>query len=491
MHYICPSCKTENKIDANFSVAEYICKSCSNFIDVKKNTSIRVVKKPVEIVVLEVGQKGIIDKVEYTITGIIIRKYGSDIFWREYYLKDSKENDAFLSESSGHWVFLHSIRGEDVKKKMGGKVAQLHTINYRWYETTECYIHAAAGFFEDKLDFGLSTYREYVNGTRMISQEQSKGSNEFFFGRHISKYKIKRNFNIQNLPNYSGVGIVQPYLINIKQAVNILCISALLICLLQLYVYSTRTNHKVFHDKIKFEDVRNKERVSKSFTLSGGQAPLNVEIFSGVNNSWANVQLSLVNEKTNEIVYTSKDIEEYHGVEDGESWSEGTNREKFNLCEVVSGTYHFLISAERQESLFASTNSVPETVSAEGIEITKDSSGIINVINNNTREAVSFGDLKTLQNDQSSTGSLVRKIFEGKNLDSLLNQNNKISTVKQEPISVSNSVEVTATWQPVSFWNFIFVLIAMIVFFIGCLAGRYFFNVSKWKNSSNSPYPQS
>ena len=66
---------------------------------------------------------------------------------------------------------------------------------------------------------------------------------------------------------------------------------------------------------------------------------------------WANVQLSLVNEKTNEIVYTSKDIEQYHGYEDGESWSEGSQSEEFNLCGVSSGQYHFLISAEKEGSL--------------------------------------------------------------------------------------------------------------------------------------------
>jgi hypothetical protein len=66
---------------------------------------------------LEIGQKGIIDNTEYTVTGIIIRKYGTSIFWREYYLKDTKGKDAFLSESDGHWTFLHTINAMDVKKK--------------------------------------------------------------------------------------------------------------------------------------------------------------------------------------------------------------------------------------------------------------------------------------------------------------------------------------------------------------------------------------
>lgn len=486
MHYTCPLCKTENKIDASFQIIEYVCKSCSNLINVSKNISTKVVKKPIESVVLEVGQKGIINDVEYSVVGIIIRKYGSDIFWREYYLKDNKGNDAFLSESDGHWAFLKPINGEDVKENYTGK--ELHGKVYRLYEGTECHIHAAAGFFEDKLDSGLATYKEYVNGTQMISQEKSREETQYFLGSHISKYKVKKAFKIQNLPNYTGIGIVQPYYVNIKQTINIMCVAALLICLLQLYVYTTRTNYTVFEQKIKFEDVKNKEMVSKSFTLSGGSAPLKVKVYSGVDNSWANVQLSLVNESTNEIVYTSKDIEEYHGVEDGEQWSEGNTTENFNLCGVSSGKYHFLISAEKQEPLF-SNNSGTANVSEGGVIITKESTGLINVVNTNTQESVSFGNLKTLENDQSTFGSLVRKTFEGKNLDSLLNVNPLPTTA--EPATGTNSVDIKATWLPVSFWNFIFILSLILIFSIGLYWGRYLFNVSKWRNSSNSPYPQS
>jgi hypothetical protein len=112
-----------------------------------------------------------------------------------------------------------------------------------------------------------------------------------------------------------------------------MAVSALLISLIQLYVVGTRTNKSVFEQEINFADVRNKEMVSKSFDLSGGSAPLKVEVYSNVDNSWANVGLGLVNEKTNEIVYASKDIEEYHGYEDGENWSEGRQNESFNSVE--------------------------------------------------------------------------------------------------------------------------------------------------------------
>ncbi|MCS3867999.1 hypothetical protein J3D55_000915 [Chryseobacterium ginsenosidimutans] len=489
MHYTCPLCKTENKIDVDFQITEYICRSCSNLIDIDKNTSTKVVKKPVENVVLEIGQKGIINHIEYNIVGIVIRKYGTSIFWREYFLKDYKGNDAFLSESDGHWVFLHSINGMDVKKKLNGKAAELHGRNYRWYETTECYIHAASGFFEDRLDFGLATYREYVNATQMISQEQSKGSNEYFFGRHISKHKVKKAFHIQNLPNYSGVGIIQPFYFNFRQTINVMAITALLICLVQLYVVTSRTNKSVFEQEINFADVKDKEMVSKSFELSGGSAPLKVDVSSNVDNSWANVGLSLVNENTNEIAYTSKDIEEYHGYEDGENWSEGSKSSEFNFCGVAPGKYHFLISAEKESNISDPFKSGYQ-VDNGNYSVIQDGRGYFYMKDNKTSQITTYSDKVILKNELTGM-NLIKEPKEVQKMDSIL-----FYAVPTEYNYVVNSdtnptVKIKAEWLPVSFWNFAIVIILLIIFVGACYLGKRIFESSKWLNSSNSPYPQS
>jgi hypothetical protein len=321
----------------------------------------------------------------------------------------------------------------------------------------------------------------------MISREQSGSKIEYFKGEHISKNEIKKAFKIPNLPTYSGIGIVQPFYINIKQAINILCIAALLICLMQTYVYTSRANNTVFRESIYFKNIENKELVSKSFTLSGGSAPLEVRAYTALDNSWANVQLSLVNEKTNETTYVSKDIERYSGIEGGERWTEGSETEEFNICGVAPGTYHFVISAEKQKIIETSIAGS----ATDGITLTKDPSGIINVLNNATQETKSFGDIKTLETDSGGIGRMVKQAFPHKNLDSLLSVNPIAQTPNLNTTSDESSINIKATWLPVSFWNFWVIIILMAVFFVLCYVARYYFNVSKWRNSSNSPYPQS
>ena len=69
-----------------------------------------------------------------------------------------------------------------------------------------------------------------------------------------------------------------------------------------------------------------------------------------MNNSWANAQVSLVNEATNEEEYAQKDIEYYSGYTDGESWTEGSKNTTFNFCGVAQGKYHLVIIPSKQDT---------------------------------------------------------------------------------------------------------------------------------------------
>ncbi|KFF08393.1 DUF4178 domain-containing protein [Chryseobacterium luteum] len=485
MYYVCPVCKKNNELSIDFSVEEYICDSCSSLIGREKNASRKIIKKPVENVVLKVGQKGTVYGTDYCVINIVVKKYGENIFWREYTLKDPSGNNVYLSESDGHWVLLRLLDSEFKDFKHYAETADGR--KYRWYETTPCSIHSAAGFFEDKIDFKLAKYKEFVNGTEMISREECGNSVQFFKGDHISKYTIRKAFSLKELPYYSGVGIVEPFFFNVKQGINIIGISALLICLIQLYVVMSRTNQTIFEQEIKFADINDKELVSKSFSLSGASAPLEVNAYSDVDNSWANVGVSLVNEKTNEIAYTSKDIEKYSGYEGGESWSEGSQSEKFNFCGVAPGSYHFLISAEKEGGAADPFKSGYQLQNGE-FSVIKNDLGIFYMRNNKDQSISQYTEKGILKNEISGINNLTEKPLEIKKLDSVLT-NMSPQPGYPEKYEKNSSVKIKAAWQPVSFWNFAIVIIFSLIFIGASLLGRRIFEFSKWRNSSNSPYP--
>ena len=116
----------------------------------------------------------------------------------------------------------------------------------------------------------------------------------------------------------------------------------------QLFVNQNRTETHVLSKEFSFAEFDSKDFVSESFTLEGGSAPITISVHSDVDNSWANAQIALVNETTNDEIYANKDIEYYRGYTDGESWSEGSQGEKFNICGVGEGKYHLVITPQKQ-----------------------------------------------------------------------------------------------------------------------------------------------
>ncbi|WP_246008756.1 DUF4178 domain-containing protein [Chryseobacterium lactis] len=468
----------------DFTVKEFICSHCDNLIEVGKITPKKLVKKPLENVVLEVGRKGIIDDTEYWVINIVIKKYGSDVYWREYALKDKAGNDAFLSESDGNWVFLQQLEFAFKESKF---YAEHEGRKYRWYETTPCSTYAATGFFEEKANFALVSYKEYVNGTEMISREQYGNSPQYFKGHYISRSAIRKAFGVKDLPSSLGIGIVQPFPYNLRQCTNIMAIVALLICLLQLYVVTSRTNQTVFEQTIKFTDVTDKELISNSFSLSGGSAPLKVNAFADVDNSWANVGISLVNEKTNEVIYASKDIEQYSGFEGGESWSEGSQNEDFNICGVAPGTYHFQISAEKEGGVVDPFKSGYRPPNSD-FSVIQNESGSFFLQNDKDKTINTYVGKEELEREILRRTGILNNQKEIKKMDSVL-----INMVPDygypEKYEEHTTVSIKATWLPVSFWNFGIVLVCLIVFTVLSYIARRIFETSKWKNSSNSPYP--
>lgn len=460
----CPVCKTENKLDITFFVMDFVCKSCSNLIRTSTQSSRGIVRKPTENVVLDVGNKAFLQGRNITVVAIIVKKYGVSTFWREYYLKDDQGNDLFLSESHGHWILMFPKEQplEDFKfySEFEGK-------KYRWYESTPNNIDAAAGFFEERLEFKLANYKEFVNGTEMVSWEETAGKKQYFWGKHIDKQEIKKAFNPPYMPDYYGIGVLQPFYFNIKQMINILGVAALMICFLQFYIHVSRANYPVFEQSIKFQDTKNKELVSRSFELSGGSAPLKVNLSSAVDNSWANTEISLVNEKNNEIISTSQDLEYYHGVEDGERWSEGSNSKEINFCGVAPGKYHFLISAEKEESMIFPTNS------DKGKIVTYNSNGMVDVLDPSTGITMTYDNQTT---------------YEKQNANPLKQDSVNVTPAAVEINPENQSINVKATWLPVSLWNFGIIISVMALFVALSYWGKYLFDKSKWSDSTNSPF---
>jgi hypothetical protein len=351
MELTCPQCNHISSIDSNIEVKYFGCPNCNCLFSYNEN-ELKLIKKydysPTGTI-LKIGSKGSIDGETFEIVGLIIKKVHSIYYWREYTLFSKSGKVKYLSETDGHWILLEQIpESYDVSRKYQKLVH--NEITYNLYEYTESYIASVYGFFEFDIPKKSVKMVEFINPPFVISIEEIGTNDLTYFGTHISSKEIKKIFQINQLPHKTGVGLVQPFLFNVYNTLIVFLAVAIFILSTYLIFNIGRTEQNVLYTSMNFEDYRNKEFISPSFVLKGSPAPLVVSASSNVDNSWANAQVSLVNESTSEEEFAQKDIEYYHGYSDGEKWSEGSRNATFNFCGVAQGKYHLVIVPSKQES---------------------------------------------------------------------------------------------------------------------------------------------
>lgn len=345
MDFPCFHCNTETKLDVKIDVSFFACPSCATLYSKNENNDFTYkdrFKKEIYNNVFSIGQKANFKNEIYTIIGLLIKRFDSVTRWAEYVLQNDKGEFLYLSESSGNFILLEQI---EFDKKVGNHplTVDYSEMTFDRYDYSYPKLDYASGYFDYNVLNKIELI-EYINPPYILSFEKFGQEQTAFYGKHISRSAIKKAFNTSAIPSKSEIGMVQPFPIDVRNLVMIFCSVAILILLSHWFLNKDRADQEILNTSIPFGSYSSKDFVSPSFELKGSSAPLQISVSSNVDNSWANVQVALVNEKTNEEVYASKDIEYYHGYTDGENWTEGSTSEDFNICGVSEGKYHLIIT---------------------------------------------------------------------------------------------------------------------------------------------------
>jgi len=341
----CYDCNTVTELEVGFKVVNFVCPNCHSLYSADSEGQLRLQSKfkpEVNYFAFKIGDKGVLRGITYTVTGSITKKVNGGYNWTEYILTNDTGEFVYLSESDGNWILLKET-DEKFDVKRHPKSISYDNSSFYLYEYSDPEIDNVQGYF----DFVLPTKRihvvEYIQPPLMISIEKMNDVETAFLGEYITKGEIKKAFPSAVLPYQYGVNIVQPYYFDVNNTAIIFCVVILMILTTNWFIYKDQTEQVVFNKAIAFTDFNDREITSESFILNGGSAPITIRVSTDVDNSWANLDVAIVDEKTNDEIHANKDIEYYHGYEDGESWIEGSWSEKFNICGVKQGKYHLLI----------------------------------------------------------------------------------------------------------------------------------------------------
>lgn len=343
----CYDCNTETELEVGFEVVNFVCPNCHSLYARDEGGQFRrksQYKVTIEDQPLAIGDVGFLKGSEYKVTGILFKKVHPDYRWTEFILQNDKNEFLYLSLSNGHWMMLTEMeKMDDVRS--GVKTLEHNNEDYNLFEHSDTVIINAQGFFDFEIPVNKFIHiAEFINPPHIISVETMHGIQTAFHGEYIKKAEIKKAFPNSTLPLPFGVNMIQPFRFDLRNTAVIFCFTALLIITANWYIYKDQFEQNVFSKTIKFSEFDNKEITTDAFVLKGGSAPMTIKLSSDVDNSWANLNIALINEETGDEIYANKDIEYYHGYSDGESWTEGKQYDEFNICGVKAGKYHLLIT---------------------------------------------------------------------------------------------------------------------------------------------------
>lgn len=353
----CENCRQTIYITAHPYSQSLACQNCKGQYVLQQNGEYRLQKKRSEIDItsdIELGASGVIKGIHYTVIGLAVKQEMAEgnSRWREYTLYNRQEGYAFLSEYDGHWMYVRQQGNTPVILTEADQYITYQKEPFRLFNGYGFSLVFATGEFPNNLfNDSEKMVKEFISPPEVWIRERSANEGiEWFFGQHIDGSELKNAFVDKiNLPYKTGIGAVQPT--NYINPGKIFLISIILVGLLVLVHLLTTGMQR---QKVLFEKSFSFPHSAASFSTVAGPVKLdkwrsNIEaqISALVNNSWFELDLSLVDTKTGKEFNLNEGVEYYHGYSDGESWTEGSTNKTAYLTSIPAGEYNIQINGLR------------------------------------------------------------------------------------------------------------------------------------------------
>jgi len=397
----CPHCKQDVTVYDQYGSEYVVCGSCQSYCKIIATEHLQAQQTvaPIKwIPVLPLGTEGTLMGNAYKVIAYMEKKEsGTDYEWSEYMLYSYIKGYAFLAEYNGHWSFIagkQQYPEVDTATYNTGE-AELNGVKYKQYNRYTPVITALIGEFDWDAYHEHVTTREFISPPYILVREVNKSrqlDSDWYFGEYLEPEEIAAAFNIplNTFPDMVDIGANQPnpYKKRWLGALWVSGVAAALVIAFQIILSFVKPEQLIvdktvplslppvaLKDSIKRDSLARTDSATlaaalpvtngnfeyqplrtSSFTIYNGPAPLKVELYAPADNNWFEATVELVNEADNQSWDVSKEIEYYHGYEDGESWSEGSTAESVTIEDVPKGKYHLNIYPYAGTTTFNSMN---------------------------------------------------------------------------------------------------------------------------------------
>lgn len=349
----CPNCGGPLDLIAPDKTERVTCPNCNSLLDVNQGnlTYLHALNPPPNApgFLLEVGAEGIFPgDVRYKIIGAVVRSVtleGVQYFWHEYLLYNPMIGFRWLVHSDNHWNFAEPLNVAEVGADLAigpGSKATYNGRSFKIFQDASAVVEYVKGEFYWRVEQGETVRTvDYVAAPMMLSQEISENEINWSLGTYMTNAEIEKIFGVGDLPKPWSVGPNQPftgqfyYTWGLLPLIGLLVIGVLMIPLSGI----TSTVHTETLTLSPTSRPAQPQAVfSQPFELKGSRN-VRISATAPVNNSGADLDVDLVNDQSQEVESVNIPVSYYQGVEDGESWSEGSPTSDATLSSLPAGKY--------------------------------------------------------------------------------------------------------------------------------------------------------
>ncbi|MCC6806665.1 MAG: DUF4178 domain-containing protein [Deltaproteobacteria bacterium] len=355
----CPNCGAALKLRAPDKSERVACPACSSLLDCKQGalSFLQSLKQPAMKLAIPLGAKGTLDGIEWHAIGFIRRSVtyeGTKYPWDEYLLFNPAHGFRWLVQSDGHWSFGGPVPIGEVETGAHGKSARYGGASYRLFQDGKPRVDGVYGEVYWQVNVGdTSASKDFIHPPHMLSLEESqydKGA-EINWTRLVYKPKgeIATAFGLKpaELPAQGGVAPNQVF--PHKPIFKLWRRFSAALTVLWLVITIGSADRELFKQELRLDPVASNEQTAVYFSEpfeAKGDGNIEVTVSAPVQNTWLYVQGDIINDETGLVQEFDAPVEYYSGVDDGESWSEGSREKSMTFARVPPGKYTLRVESQ-------------------------------------------------------------------------------------------------------------------------------------------------
>ena len=351
----CPSCRNTIQVKTFPYAQSCSCTNCGTRLAFKHGPQFQTAGKDktnANMLSIPLGAVGIVKGISYEVIGYTLKEDTTPerSKWSEYVLYNRAEGYAFLSEYAGNWLYTREQGNYPILPEEDPVAIYYKGEPFQLYNSYSIRVLDADGEFPFNIyDDTTAVSSEFIAPPRMWIYEKSTAEGiDWFTAEYQDRKELAAAFSAE-LPPKTEMGVLEPSgYMSVSRLLKVTLIAVAILVGIHLLIGLGKQNKVLLQQDVTLRDsLATTTFVTSKFDLTRWRSNLEFDINAPVDNSWLDMEASLINNSTGQEYHVEQLVQYYHGYDDGESWNEGSPTETAYLTSIPSGTYFLRIEADR------------------------------------------------------------------------------------------------------------------------------------------------